>query len=110
MSATNGNFPIFDGVSGKQIKSSAFNSDSFALKAHDHDGVYPKKYTTTLGASTSQIITHNLNTRDVTLSIRETNSPYAQVVADVEFTSVNTVTVKTAVAPIAGQYTITIVG
>lgn len=62
------------------------------------------------GALTTYVITHNLNTQDAVVSIRETASTYAQVFTDVEMTSVNTITVKFAVAPTASQYTVTIVG
>lgn len=62
------------------------------------------------GTATSFIITHNLNTQNASVSIRESASPYAQVYTDVEYTSANTITVKFAVAPTAGQYTVTIIG
>lgn len=70
------------------------------------------KYTTTLGnaVDTTFIVTHNLNTRDVAVTIRETNSDYEQVITDVTFTSLNTLTVAFAAIPTASQYTITIVG
>lgn len=62
------------------------------------------------GSSTSITVTHNLNTRDLSVTIRESASPYAQVITDVEFTTVNTITIKFAVAPTSGQYTVVIVG
>ena len=62
------------------------------------------------GSATSIVVTHNLNTRDVVITLRETASPYSQVITDVEFTSVNTITLKFAVAPISNQYTVTIIG
>lgn len=109
-SSTNGNFPLFDGVTGKLIQNSTYSPASFAAVGHDHIGTYTRKYTTSLGASTSQVITHNLNTRDLAVTIRETGSSYSQVYTDIDFTSVNTLTVKFAVAPTAGQYTITVIG
>jgi hypothetical protein len=109
-SSTDGNFVLFNGASGKLIKNSTYSPSSFSASTHNHDTVYPKKYTTTLGGSTSQVVTHNLNTRDLTVTIRETESPYAQIITDVEFTTVNTLTVLFAVAPTANQYTITLVG
>lgn len=62
------------------------------------------------GTSTSIVLTHNLNTRDAVVMIRTTGAPYEQVIADVEMTTLNTTTVRFAVAPTASQYTITIVG
>ena len=54
--------------------------------------------------------THNLGTKDVTVQIYQTASPYAQVEADVEHTSDNTTTVKFAAAPADGEYRLVIVG
>lgn len=70
------------------------------------------KYTTTLGngVDTSFTVTHNLNTRDVVVTIHETGDDYEVVYTDVKVTTANTVTVLFATAPTAAQYTITIVG
>ncbi|MBX3747334.1 MAG: hypothetical protein KF833_18650 [Verrucomicrobiae bacterium] len=63
-----------------------------------------------IGGATSVVVTHNLNTRDVLVGLRQTGSPYEVVIADVEITSVNTVTVKFATAPSAGAYRCIVVG
>jgi hypothetical protein len=55
-------------------------------------------------------LTHNMNTRDVTVGIRDSASPFALVLTDVEMTSVNSITVKFKKAPAAGAYTVTIIG
>lgn len=57
-----------------------------------------RKYSTTFGDNVENeyTITHNLNTRDVVVSIVETASPYGHVNLDVESTTVNTVTVRAA--------------
>jgi len=70
------------------------------------------KVTAAIGdnAATSFVITHNLNSRDLNVLIRETASTYAMVMADVAFTTVDTITVSFAVAPTASQYTVTIIG
>ena len=34
--STSGNFPVFDGTTGKLIKNSSYNSNSFATKSHTH--------------------------------------------------------------------------
>ncbi len=62
------------------------------------------------GAATSYVITHNLNSRDLIVMIRQTGSPYGEVYADIEFTTVNTLTVTFATAPTADLYTVTIIG
>lgn len=71
-----------------------------------------RKYVAVIGDGTTlnYTITHNLNSRDISVTIRETGSPYAQVLTDVEFTTVNSITVKFAEAPTENQYTVTIVG
>lgn len=56
------------------------------------------------GSAVAYVITHNLNTRDVTVGIYDNTTPWAEVMCDVEHTSVNTVTVRTAVAPTSNQY------
>ena len=71
-----------------------------------------RKYATTIGdgAATSYVITHNLATKDVTVQIFETNADYNQIEADVQHTSMSTITVKFASAPTAGEYRVVIVG
>lgn len=85
---------------------------NFATTVTNLIAAKPSKITGTLGngAAISFVVTHNLNTQDAVVTIRETTAPYAQVITDVEFTTVNTLTVKFAAAPTASQYTITIVG
>lgn len=111
-SATDGNIALFDGTTGKIIKNSAYSPASFASAAHNHDGTYPKKYSAAVGnaSDTSFTLTHNLNTRECAVCIRETSSPYAQVFADVTFPTVNTVAVAFATTPASSQYTVTIIG
>ena len=61
-------------------------------------------------AATSFVLTHNFNTRDVVVQVAEKGSPYGIVLADVELTTANTVTVGFAVAPSNNQYRVTIIG
>lgn len=62
------------------------------------------------GEATSFVLTHNLDTRDASVTIRENASPYAIVYADIEMTTVDTVTVKFALPPALNAYTVTIIG
>jgi len=62
------------------------------------------------GSATSYVITHNLNSRDLVINIRETASPYALVITDAEMTTLNTITLKFATAPAVNAYTVTIIG
>ena len=70
------------------------------------------KYSIAVGnnSDTNIVVTHNLGSRDVMVSLRETNPPYALVTTDVDFTSTTTLTLKFAVAPTTDQYTITVIG
>lgn len=71
-----------------------------------------RSFAATVGddVATSFVITHNMNTQDLSVSIREVASPFALVMTEVEFTSVNTVTVKFKKAPTANQFRVTLVG
>lgn len=70
----------------------------------------PKKYSADVPASASAAITHNLNTQDVTVTVREKASPYNVVFCDVQVTGVNVVTLLFATAPAAGKYRVTVAG
>lgn len=88
------------------------NDPNFATTVTNTLATKTNKFTKAIGdgTSTSIVLTHNLNTRDAVVMIRTTGAPYEQVIADVEMTTLNTTTVRFAVAPTANQYTITIVG
>lgn len=70
----------------------------------------PKKYSADVPASASAAITHNLNTQDVTVTVREKASPYNVVLCDIQVTGVNVVTLLFATAPAAGKYRVTVTG
>jgi hypothetical protein len=74
--------------------------------------VVVRKYASNLGdgSATSYTITHNLGTRDVTVALYEVASPYAEVVADVEHATTNTITVKFSVAPTTDQFRVVVHG
>ena len=65
---------------------------------------------TITGAGTTHTVTHNLNTRDITVQVYEAVSPYAQVFPDLELVSVNAVDVKFSVAPGSDSYRVVVVG
>ncbi|HSG52094.1 MAG TPA: hypothetical protein VLA40_08290 [Rheinheimera sp.] len=62
------------------------------------------------GTATSEVITHNLNTRDCTVQLVRATTPWDTVEADVEMTSVNTITLRFASAPTAGEYRVVVIG
>jgi len=71
-------------------------SNQAAAGDHTHSN-YAKFYAATLsGGDTYEVITHNLGTRDVIVQIYELNSPYSQVIADVEHTSTSSITIRMA--------------
>ena len=60
------------------------------------------------GSATSYTITHNLNTRDVIVSVYETTGSYAEVVCDVNHATANTITLLFSVAPTSNQYRVVV--
>ena len=106
-SAVASRFASFSGTSGKLIADSGFSSASFVPVSHLTGHI--SKYTTTCGTSTTWTVTHGLGTQDVTCTIKEVSSQ-AIVYADIVMTSTSALTVTFAVAPTAGQYSITVIG
>lgn len=82
------------------------------VEATQVTAIVAAKLTATIGdgTNTSFVITHNLNTRDLQVSVRENAANYELVYADVEMTTANTITVKFTTAPTASQYNVTIIG
>ena len=60
------------------------------------------------GAATSYTVTHNLNTRDVIVTVYDNSAPYAEVITDVAHTTTNTVTIAFSVAPTSNQYRVVV--
>jgi len=61
------------------------------------------------GIALSYVVTHNLNTRDVVVSIFN-NLTFDDAIATVDHTSLNTITVIFAVPPILNAYRVTVIG
>lgn len=55
-------------------------------------------------------ITHNFNTQDVIVQVYENNSPYAQILCDVEVTTVNKVKISFGAPPETNELKVVIVG
>jgi hypothetical protein len=66
-------------------------------------------YTTAVGDGTSTAITvtHNLNTRNVLVAVKDA-STYLEIECDVTATTLNAVSLAFATAPTTGQYTVTV--
>jgi hypothetical protein len=74
--------------------------------------VVVRKYGTNIGdgTSTSITVTHNLGTKDVSVTVFDNSSPYAEVICDVQHTTTNTVTLLFSVAPTSAQYRVAVLG
>lgn len=68
------------------------------------------RYAVDCAAATSTVVTHNLGTRDVIVSVHDNTTPWAEVECDVEKTSTNTITVRFTTAPTSAQYRISVIG
>ena len=62
------------------------------------------------GSATSYVITHNFNTRDVTVVVFPNSGTYDNVEVDVGRTSVNEVTLVFATAPTSNAYRVVVIG
>jgi len=69
-------------------------------------------YSGDVGATTatSFTVTHNLGTRDCSVSVYQVASPYAQVYTDIEMATANTVTVRFAASTNGANYRIVVIG
>lgn len=108
LAAAIGNDPNFATTLATQMAAKANNAD---LAAVAKSGLYADLlnkpgYAVTIGdgTATSFTITHNLNSRRVMVSLVATAAPYDEVEADVQRTTVNSVTVVFAAAPAATSY------
>jgi len=74
--------------------------------------VVVRKYATSIGdgSNTSYTVTHSLSTRDVTVTVYDNSSPYAEVVCDVQHTSTSAITLLFSVAPTSNQYRVVVQG
>lgn len=98
---------------GTTIAVGAGNGISVTADAVQVDpSVVVRKFAASVGNAslTSFSLNHNLNTRDVSVQVYETASPYAQVYTDVEATDLNNVTVRFSTAPTSNQYRVVIHG
>lgn len=62
------------------------------------------------GTNTAYTITHNLDTRDVAVTVYRNSGSYDEVFCDVEHTSTSAITLRFSAAPTANQYRVVVVG
>lgn len=70
--------------------------------------VHPRKFSAAIAGTTTATVTHNLNTQDVVVSVRDATTNEV-VLANVVANGVNTVTVETATGG-AGAWRVTVIG
>jgi len=56
------------------------------------------------GVNVSYVITHNLGTRDVDVTVYRNATPFDEVIVDVQHTSTNTITLGFTTAPTTNQF------
>jgi hypothetical protein len=71
---------------------------------------YTRKYYVALGAGTSTVLTHNLNTRECSITVYRNSTPYDEVECDTERTTLNTATVRFNTAIGVGEYIAVVIG
>lgn len=71
-----------------------------------------KKYAVAIGNGTLTTIrvTHNLNTMDITVLVRENATPYSVVYADIQIVDNNNIDILFATAPTANQFRVIVIG
>jgi hypothetical protein len=89
-------------VQGTGIISSGGNNPTISIDT----AVVVRKVAANLGdgTATSFVVNHTLNTRDLTAVVYNNASPYDVVVADIEFTTTGSITVRFGTAPAANAY------
>jgi len=72
----------------------------------------PKRFASTIGdgSATSITVTHNLGTKDVTVDIAEVAGSFRTVIAEVQKTTTNSVTILFDSAPAASSLRVTVLG
>lgn len=95
---------VLDVVGGTGITVSA---NSVAVSS-----VVVRAYAATIGdgSTTNIVVTHNLGTQDIQVTVREVAGNKPQVLVDNEATTTNTATIKFATAPTTNQYRVIIQG
>lgn len=98
---------VFEEASGRWLSDNVNSVTDMVVRR-----VIANKFSTYFGDGVSKVftITHNLDTMDAVVLIRETAGDRAMVIADVEFISNNTIEITTSNVPTSGQYTVTVIG
>jgi hypothetical protein len=86
-------------------------ADAVAVDRTTGAGRVPLVYAVTLtGGATSEVITHNLGTRDVVVMIYLASGTFAEEVFTIEHTSTTTITIRSSVTIPAATYRVVVLG
>lgn len=99
-------------LSGQDFNVGAGTGISVAVDSVAIDtAVVVRKYAASIGngAATAIAVTHNLNTRDVTVAVFD-NATFEEVLADIVHTDANNVTITFATAPTSNQFRVVVHG
>ncbi|MBI5305528.1 MAG: hypothetical protein HY868_25590 [Chloroflexi bacterium] len=100
-----------DGAAGTaSMRTLGTGAQQAAAGNHAHSGAAFKYAAALVGGATSEVVTHNLGSRDVIAKVYLVNSPYTEVECEIEHTSTTQITVKMASAIAAGTYRVVVVG
>lgn len=71
-----------------------------------------RKYATNIGngIATTITVTHNLNTTDIIVTLREVATPYNIVITDIQIVDANNIKLLFTVAPSTNQYRVVVIG
>lgn len=96
----------------QELANALGNDPNFATTVTNQLALRTKKYAATIGdgTTTTFTLTHNLNTQDVVVTVRENASPYNVVFADVQITDTNNIKLLFATAPSSNQYRVVVIG
>lgn len=100
------------GGAGSALAVGAGSGISVAADAVAVDSSVARVYAANIGdnSTTNIVVTHNLGTRDVSVTVRNASSPYEEILVDNEATSTTTCTLRFAVAPTTNQYRVIVQG
>lgn len=89
-------------VTDEAVTPATLNNWSKAKKLHSQDFGD--------GSATSYTITHNLNTRDLHVQVRQTTGTFDEVICEIEYTSLTQITLKFNTAPAANSLRVIVLG
>jgi hypothetical protein len=100
-SAVTNNLPVTHGGTGSSTAAGARTNLGATTKFASDIGD---------GSTTSIVVTHNLGTKDVTVSVHDNTTPFQQFEVEIQYTSTNTITLVFATAPASNAYRVVVIG